>query len=138
MRMLTIPPRITRRVAVLVVFAFLVSACGSGASVESSTVPAADLPGREVYLRNNYCVGCHTTLGGPATGPTFLGLFGSEVELESGETVVADDEYLRTSIVDPTAQVVAGFSADLMPDFFGETLSEEDIDNVIEYIKSLG
>jgi len=118
--------------------AFFLGACGGGGSTEPSTVPAADLPGREVYLRDNYCVGCHTTLGGPATGPTFLGLAGSEVELESGETVVADDEYLRRAIVDPNAQIVAGFAPDLMPDFFGDTLSEQDIIDVIEYIKSFG
>lgn len=64
-------------------------------------------------------------------------MFGSEVELESGETVIADDEYLRRSIVDPTAQIVAGYSADVMPDFFGKTLTEQDIVDVIEYIKSI-
>lgn len=119
------------------------AACGTDNSEPTVTNPstpatAADLPGREVYLRNNYCVGCHTTLGGKANGPTFLGLAGSEVTLESGETVIADDAYLRRSIVDPRAQIVAGFPSELMPDFFGDTLTEQDINNVIEYIKSLG
>jgi len=123
--------------ALLVVFALVLAACGGGTTTEPSTVPAADLPGREVYLRNNYCIGCHTTLGAKATGPTFLGLAGSEVELESGETVIADDVYLRKSIVDPNAQIVAGFAPDLMPDFFGDTLTEQDIIDVIEYIKRL-
>lgn len=121
----------------------ILPACGSTNSESTTTsegvsATTIELPGREVYLRNNYCVGCHTTLGGPATGPTFLGLAGSEVTLESGETVIADDAYLRKSIVDPAAQIVAGFEPDIMPDFFGETLTEEDINNVIEYIKSLG
>jgi cytochrome c oxidase subunit 2 len=124
-------------VAILAVFALLLAACGEGTTIEPSTSQPPDLPGREVYLRNNYCVGCHTTLGGKATGPTFLGLAGSEVELESGETVIADDAYLRRSIVDPNAQIVAGFAPDLMPDFFGDTLTEQDITDVIEYIKSL-
>lgn len=130
-----------RRTASVMLFVLALAACGTteGATttlVETSTT--LELPGREVYLRNNYCVGCHTTLGGRATGPTFLGLWGSEVTLESGETVIADEAYLKTAIVDPNAQVVAGFKPDIMPDFFGESLTEQDIDNVIEYIKSLG
>jgi cytochrome c oxidase subunit 2 len=123
--------------------ALLLAACGTDSSdptstTEGATATTVELPGREVYLRNNYCVGCHTILGGAATGPTFLGLAGSEVTLESGEIVTADDDYLRRSIIDPNAQIVDGFKPDVMPDFFGERLTEEDITNVIEYIKSLG
>jgi cytochrome c oxidase subunit 2 len=120
------------------------AACGEGTSTDPPTsaasdpAPASDLPGREVYLGKGYCGGCHTTLGAKATGPTFLGLAGSEVTLESGETVIADDAYLKRSIVDPNAQIVAGFQHDIMPDVFGETLTEQDIIDVIEYINSLG
>lgn len=133
-----------RSVTFAVLLAVVVlTACGTNTSEETVTTDDAptttllELPGREVYLRNNYCVGCHTTLGGRATGPTFLGLWGSEVTLESGEKVIVDDAYLRTAIVDPNAQIVAGFKPNIMPDFFGDTLTEEDINNVIEYIKSL-
>lgn len=126
--------------AALLVAVLALTACGTTTSDdtrEEAPTTTLELPGREVYLRNNYCVGCHTTLGGSATGPTFLGLWGSEVNLESGEKVIADDAYLRMSIVDPNAQIVAGYEPDMMPDFFGERLTEEDINNVIEYIKSL-
>lgn len=129
--------------AAVLMAVLILAACGTESSEPSSTsegitATTVELPGREVYLRDNYCVGCHTTLGASATGPTFLGLAGSEVTLESGETVTADDDYLRRSIVEPNSQIVDGFKPGVMPDFFGETLTEEDIANVIEYIKSLG
>jgi cytochrome c oxidase subunit 2 len=44
---------------------------------------------------------------------------------------------LRTAIVDPNSQIVSGFLANLMPTDFGDKLSDEDINNVIAYIKSL-
>ena len=109
------------------------AACGEAALPTTTT----EHPGREVYVSNN-CSGCHTTLGVDAVGPTFLGLAGSEVTLATGEVVVADDEYLRRSIIDPSAQIVEGYEDKLeMPDIFEDRLTEEDLANVISYIKSL-
>ena len=56
--------------------------------------------------------------------------------LESGETVVADDAYLRRAIVDPAAEIVAGY-ANVMPTSYGETFTEQQIVDLIEYINSL-
>jgi cytochrome c oxidase subunit 2 len=83
------------------------------------------------------CIACHSTDGSTLVGPTWKGLYGEEVELEDGTKVTADDEYLRTAIVDPNSQIVSGFLANLMPTDFGDKLSDEDINNVIAYIKSL-
>ncbi|MGH9051642.1 MAG: c-type cytochrome [Acidimicrobiia bacterium] len=82
------------------------------------------------------CFACHTTDGRSSTGPTWLGLFGSEVELVDGRTVTADEEYLRRSIVDPLAEVVDGYRP-TMPSGFGDRLSEEEIQTMIAYIRSL-
>jgi cytochrome c oxidase subunit 2 len=62
---------------------------------------------------------------------------GSDVTLASGETVVADDAYLFNSIIDPASQVVAGFDA-VMPTTYADSLSEAEINDLVEYIKSLG
>jgi cytochrome c oxidase subunit 2 len=77
---------------------------------------------------------CNTCHGVQA--PTLANLYGSKVRLEDGSTVIADDDYLRESIVAPRAKIVAGYPA-LMPTFKGQ-LSEEQIMDLIAYIKTLG
>jgi len=81
------------------------------------------------------CSTCHR--GGSPTSrcPPLEGVYGNPVKLEGGETVVADDGYLRESILRPAAKVVAGFRP-IMPSFDGQ-LGEEGLMQVIAYIKSL-
>jgi len=59
-------------------------------------------------------VGCHSLNGSPGTGPTFKGLYGSKVQLSTGQTVTADDAYLLESILDPDKQIVKGFQKGIM------------------------
>lgn len=80
------------------------------------------------------CASCHTG-GEGARGPALVGLFGSTVNLEAGGTAVADEAYLRESIVNPQAKVVAGFSP-VMPTYEGQ-ISEEGLLQLVAYIKSL-
>ena len=68
-------------------------------------------------------------------GPNLAGVFGHEVELQGGGKVVADEAYLRESIVNPQAKVVAGFPP-IMPPFQG-MVSEEQLLQLIAYLKSL-
>jgi hypothetical protein len=63
-------------------------------------------------------------------------MYGSRVLLSDGRTVVADEAYIRESILDPNAKIVAGFSRDIMPTFQG-VLNEEQVLELTEYIKSL-
>lgn len=88
--------------------------------------------GRALVLANG-CNSCHDIAGRDMAGPTWQGLGGSEVELSDGSTVVADTEYLRRSIEDPGAEVVAGF-ANLMPE---PRLTDDEIDDVVAYIQTL-
>lgn len=88
--------------------------------------------GLELYQAN--CAGCHTINGDAGTGPTWLGLYGSEVPLEDGSTVTADDEYIRESIQEPTAKVHEGFGP-IMPPF--PQLTGDDITAIIAYIQTL-
>ena len=83
------------------------------------------------------CVACHSINGDEGVGPTWLGLFGHEVQLADGSTVIADQEYLLNSILDPNAQTVAGFPPGIMPQDFGERLSEAQIQQIIAFIMSL-
>jgi cytochrome c oxidase subunit 2 len=86
-------------------------------------------------VANQGCGSCHSLDGSEPVGPTWLGLFGSERLLEDGSTVVADEIYLRNSILSPASQGVADFPL-IMPVYEG-VLSDEDVDAIIEYIKTL-
>jgi cytochrome c oxidase subunit 2 len=63
-------------------------------------------------------------------------LLGSSVKLEGGGTVVADETYVRESILNPAAKIVAGYQP-LMPTFQGQ-LSEEQVIELLAYVRSLG
>ncbi len=82
----------------------------------------------------NGCTGCHSIDGTKLTGPTWFGLFGSNVELADGAPVVANEAFIAESILDPKAKEVAGFSPTTMPPY---TLTEAEIANIIAYIKTL-
>ncbi len=64
------------------------------------------------------------------------GVYGSRVQLNDGQTVLADDAYIRESILNPNAKIVAGYQSDVMPTFQGQ-ISEEQLLQLIVYIKSL-
>jgi cytochrome c oxidase subunit II len=80
------------------------------------------------------CVTCHKSEG-QGRGPALASVFGSRVQLMSGETVTADEAYIRESILTPAAKVVNGFQP-VMPTFQG-LVSEEGLLQLIEYVKSL-
>ena len=81
------------------------------------------------------CITCHTGTA-EGTGPALKGLYGKPVRLEGGKTVTFDDEYIRESILQPQAKVVAGFPP-AMPTFQG-LVTEEQLLQLIAYVKSLG
>lgn len=80
------------------------------------------------------CIGCHQAADSPVA-PTLHGIYGNPVQLEGGQTVTADDAYIRESILDPTAKVVKGFNP-IMPSFQGK-VTDAQIQQLIDYIKSL-
>lgn len=80
------------------------------------------------------CITCHSGESG-ARGPNLAGVFGSTVELASGESVLADETYLLESIRTPSAQIVEGY-APLMPSFANQ-LTQDEINDLVAYIKSL-
>lgn len=81
------------------------------------------------------CITCHRGDSG-ARGPQLVGLFGKPVHLQSGQTVIADETYLRESILNPQAKIVTGYQP-IMPTFKG-LVSEEGLLQLIAYIKQLG
>lgn len=110
-------------------------ACGDGDSTEGSpTVTGAAALRGEQLAQDNGCQSCHTTNGKRSTGPTWKDLAGSEVELDGGERVPADDAYLARAITDPEAQVVAGFPS-IMPSAYDFT--DEEVADLVAYLNEL-
>ncbi|RPJ52064.1 MAG: cytochrome c oxidase subunit II [Chloroflexi bacterium] len=87
--------------------------------------------------RNNGCVSCHSLDGAKGVGPTWKGLAGSQVTLADGSTVTADDAYLYDAIVDPNKQIHAGFPPGLMPQTYETQFNEQQIMDMVEFIKTL-
>jgi cytochrome c oxidase subunit 2 len=88
----------------------------------------------EILFREFGCSGCHGTSSSVHT-PKLGGLFGRPVNLSDGSRVIADNRYIRDSILLPARQVVAGYTP-IMPSFKGQ-VSEEDILKLVAYIRSL-
>ena len=80
------------------------------------------------------CSTCHRS-DTQGRGPNLVGLFGKAVQLEDGRTVMADENYLRESILSPGEKVVRGFKP-IMPVFQG-LVSEEQLNALVAYVKSL-
>jgi cytochrome c oxidase subunit 2 len=81
------------------------------------------------------CATCHLE-NGQGRGPVLKGVYGHQVRLSSGQTIVMDDAYIRESILNPQAKIVAGYQP-IMPTFQG-LVTEEQILQLIAYVKSLG
>jgi cytochrome c oxidase subunit 2 len=90
--------------------------------------------GERLY-RTRGCAQCHSVDGAGGTGPTFLNLFGHQVALEGGRSAPADEDYVRESIMEPQAKIVAGFQP-VMPTFKGR-LTDQEVTAIIEYLKTL-
>jgi cytochrome c oxidase subunit 2 len=81
------------------------------------------------------CYTCHSIDGSAMTGPTWLNLYGYEQPMADGTQVLADEDYLRESILVPGAKIHAGY-ANQMPSFQGQ-LSEAQLEGLIQYMRSL-
>ncbi len=91
------------------------------------------LQGRKIFLQHR-CLSCHSA-DALARAPVLEGLYRKPVHLRNGQTVTADEQYLRESILHAGAQLVAGYE-NIMPTFAGQ-ISEDEVIALIAYIESL-
>ena len=128
--------------------------CGTGHSAMISTVEAIPEAQFAAWLKEGKgggahpalalleqhgCLGCHSLDGSRKVGPSFQGIWGRKVEVKTGNkerTIVADEPYLRRSIVEPGADLVEGYPA-VMPSF-AAVLTEEEVRLIIDYFRSGG
>ncbi|CAN5814352.1 hypothetical protein BH24ACT5_BH24ACT5_28420 [soil metagenome] len=118
---------------VITVLAVTTLGCGgSDSASDDGGVPLDPLAATgEQLSRDRGCHSCHRAGG---VGPEWTGLYGSEVTLDDGSVVTADEDYLRLAITDPGAQSVAGFNLAMPP----TDLDDDEIEAVIAYIEALG
>lgn len=95
----------------------------------------------EYYTSKGGCAGCHSVDGSVGTGPSWKALYGKERQFADGSSTVADDNYIRMSVLEPAKQVVSGYPAAGMPvnlhKAFGKGKEEAGLAAIIEYIKTL-
>ncbi|HKL17698.1 MAG TPA: cytochrome c oxidase subunit II [Halalkalibaculum sp.] len=137
---------------------FCTEYCGTGHSDMSGKVVVHEQKEFENWLANNQgggskptdlapaewgeqlsqeqaCATCHSADGSQMTGPTWQGLFGSTRQFQDGTSAEADENYLRSSILNPNDVIVEGYQP-VMPSYQGQ-LNDEQINAIIEYIKTL-
>lgn len=113
-----------------------VSACGADGS--SSRTLSAQAQEGEAVARRAGCAGCHGGADGGATvGPSWVGLWGTQVTLDDGSTVEFDEQFVRTAVRDPDAQRPEGTWLH-MPAFGERQVSEADLQALIAYLRELG
>ncbi len=109
---------------------------GSGGAVAGMNGEPLEAKGAQLFA-DLRCTTCHDgAVSGVVLGPSLAGLYGKPVPLQTGETVIADEDYIRESILNPHAKIVAGYQP-LMPTYQGQ-VSEEGLLQLIAYIRSLG
>ncbi|MEZ6241850.1 MAG: cytochrome c oxidase subunit II [Phycisphaerales bacterium] len=91
------------------------------------------LDGKKVWQTK--CATCHTTDGKDNIGPTWLNMYGEPVEFTDGTSLVVDENYIRESILNPSAKIVKG-KQNQMTSFQGN-ITDEEIENVIAFMKSI-
>lgn len=104
----------------------------------AANIDAPGATGKRI-MQNIGCFACHTIDGTKLVGPSFKGIWGGEHTVVTGKEtrkVTVDEEYIKRSIYDPNADVVEGFMKGLMVSYQGQ-LSEDDINNIIEYLKTV-
>jgi mono/diheme cytochrome c family protein len=129
------PLRLVRSVAPVVVVVSL-AACAADAPSLSTLSPEADR-GRQVSIDTG-CATCHGADGLGGAAPGYGGMWGTEITLDSGDTVLYDEVFVTTAIRDPSAQVRVGVSNVEMPAYDEAALSDADLAAVMAFIEELG
>ncbi|MFO7609256.1 MAG: c-type cytochrome [Candidatus Krumholzibacteriia bacterium] len=89
----------------------------------------------ELLYNRKGCVACHSLDGTKRVGPSFLDVYGHEVELRDGGSVVADDAYIRESILEPNVRIVAGYEPVMTP--YAGQITDREIAAVTAWLKTL-
>ncbi len=99
---------------------------------EMRKMPLAEL-GKLLYETRG-CITCHSLDGSRGQGPSWKGIFGADHKMSDGRTMKVDENYVRTSILQPQAMIVQGYEG-IMPTYQG-LLRDREILALVEFIKA--
>ncbi len=103
---------------------------------QAAAIPEDPVERGRLWAEQNACLTCHSIDGSKLVGPTWLNVYGSQEIMEDGSTVIVDDAYIYESIREPALRIVEGYPPAMVPGL-GENLSDEQIADIIAFIKSL-
>jgi mono/diheme cytochrome c family protein len=122
----------------ILALAILAGGCATAPEPTATSPATAADRGREVYDRiveiggqGEACSNCHRLDSGQTSGPSFVGL-AARAEGQSGD--LSAEDYLRQSIIDPSASIVEGSFIFKMPEGYGDVLTTEEIDDLIAFM----
>jgi cytochrome c oxidase subunit 2 len=81
------------------------------------------------------CSSCHSLDGSKLVGPSFKGIYGRQGKTSDGAAYTANDEYIKESILNPSAKIVEGYAGGMIP--YQGVLEDSDLNDVIAYMKTL-
>ncbi len=105
-------------------------------AVQQATVVVDPVLRGQQLVQQYGCTTCHSLDGSIKIGPTWKGLYESTVTLDDGSTLMADQEYLKSSILEPNLYVSEGFPSNVMPSF-SEILDQTQVESIVAFIESL-
>ena len=113
---------------------FLIIGCQTQTASNDIRPGSTEYKGQDIFNRMA-CNACHSIDGSLKLGPTIKNQYGKEILHTDGSVVIIDDQYIRESLIDPLKHIAEGFTP-IMPSY-KPVLSDEDIENLIAYIKFL-
>lgn len=122
-------------VTLVVILGLMLAACGGGGGSASDVAAGDQLFHQTVIGTNAGCVTCHSTEQGVTiVGPSLAGIATTAATAEAGKTA---EEFIKESIVDPNKVVTQGFNPNIMPQNWGQVLSEQQINQLVAYLMTL-
>ena len=119
---------------ILLSFFLFLAGCGKGDKQNSFSANSAEAKGLDIFTRMA-CHACHSVDGSLKLGPTIKSQYGKEILHTDGSVMIINDDYIRESLIDPLKHIAEGYTP-IMPSY-KPVLSDEDVVNLIAYIKAL-
>ena len=113
---------------------FIIIGCQTQTASNDIMPGTPEHKGQNIFNRMA-CNACHSVDGSLKLGPTIKSQYGKSIRHTDGSVVIIDDKYIRESLIDPLKYIAEGFTP-IMPSY-KPVLSDEDIENLIAYIKAL-
>ena len=113
---------------------FFIIGCQTQTASNDIQPGTPEYKGQDVFNRMA-CNACHSVDGSLKLGPTIKSQYGKTIRHTDGSIVIIDDQYIRESLIDPLKYIAEGYTP-IMPSY-KPVLSDEDIENLIAYMKAL-